>query len=350
MKKLMLMSILFIALFIVGCNQDEQTFEGQANSHEQIERTVSPHETIETEPSYPYHYPLTGIGSEEESNQRIISVMLNNHPEARPQSGLSKADLVIEILSEGQTTRLLTMFHSQMPEIAGPVRSAREYYFELADDYNALYVYHGAAGFIEEMLRQGAADHLNGAYYDNDGRLFRRESFRNAPHNSYVLFDAINDVATSSGYTMEASYEPLSFLTNEEAESLTGDPATEVTLRYGNESVRYVYDESDQRYARYNNQSQTVELNDSTPIKLDNVFILETFHEVIDSAGRRNIDFQSGGQALLIQRGVSQQVEWENREGRLIPVRDGNPVELIPGQTWINVVPTSTGINQVEVR
>ena len=57
--------------------------------------------------------------------------------------------------------------------------------------------------------------------------------------------------------------------------------------------------------------------------------------------GRRGIDLTSGGKAILLQKGIAQEVQWENRDGRIIPVNNGEPVELVPGKTWINVVPIS---------
>src|SRR5699024_9177080 len=124
---------------------------------------------------------------------RAIAVMINNHPQARPHAGLSKADIVFEILAEGDITRHLALFQSEQADVIGSVRSAREYYFELANGYDALYVYHGAANFVNDMIKSRKIEHLNGALYDNDGKLFKRESFRKAPHNSFLLFDGVYD-------------------------------------------------------------------------------------------------------------------------------------------------------------
>lgn len=328
---------------MLGCSNDEAVDQGKDVEKKDVQR--EPIEPREIEPSFVY--PFTGIGTEEEVTNRIVSVMINNHPSARPQTGLSQADIVFEILAEGQVTRLLALFHSEVPDVVGPVRSARPYYFETANDYGALYVYHGAAGFIEDMLRAGAADHLSGAYYDNDGHLFKRESFRLAPHNSYLQFGAVEEVAIGKGYVMEASYESLPFLTEAELTEIQGEVATEVSFNYGQTSVRYLYDSESASYLRYNGQEQTKELNDGTPIQLDNVLIMETPHQVVDDQGRRDIDMKSGGNAYLLQQGQVQKIKWENRDGRIIAVRDGEPVGFVPGKTWINVIPTSPGLSSV---
>src|SRR5699024_17150 len=89
---------------------------------------------------------------------------------------------------------------------------------------------------------------------------------------------------------------------------------------------------------------KTVELDSEEPIHVDNVFIIETHHEIIDDAGRRAIDLHSGGNAYLIQKGHMQKLEWKNDEGRIIPYKDGLPVGFVPGKTWVNVVPSNPGL------
>src|SRR5699024_9119564 len=168
-------------------------------------------------------------------------------------------------------TRFLALYQSELPEIVGPVRSAREYYFELANGYDALYVYHGAANFVNDMIRSRGIENLNGAIYDNDGRLFKRESFRRAPHNSYLLYDSVYEEADSKGYDIEHTYEPLLFL--EENDSIDGEAVNHVHLDYSNNgtaTVEYEYDDSSKTYKRFSDNEQTKELNSEEPIEVSN--------------------------------------------------------------------------------
>ncbi|WP_182201001.1 DUF3048 domain-containing protein [Paraliobacillus salinarum] len=338
-KRSVIISFFILLLFLtVGCSKDEK-------AGEDLEPKKEPEVSDKQELSNTY--PLTGVKTNQTVDNRAVAVMVNNHPKARPQTGLSKADIVFEILAEGNITRFMAIYQSEQPEEVGPVRSARPYYFNTADDYGALYVYHGAAGFIEDMLAGGAADYLNGAYYDNDGHLFKRSSSRVAPHNSYLQFQSVYDVAEQKGYDITANHKVLEFL-DEEA-TIDGGAATEVSFNYNSTPVRYVYDTETEKYQRFNGQSQTKELKSEAPIQLDNVFILETYHKVVDSAGRREIDLTSGGNAYLLQKGKVQKIQWENRDGKIIPVRQGEPVGLVPGKTWINVIPSSPGLEGVTI-
>lgn len=340
-QKLTFLFFTMILIFTACSGSEKETVEQPIEQDKVIREEVEDDTFVNT-------YPLTGVETNESVDHRIVSVMVNNQVQARPQSGLSKADIVFEILSEGDITRFLALFHSEQPDVVGPVRSAREYYMNLAKDYEAIYIYHGAADFVNDIVAQSGVDFLNGSSYDNDGHLFKRESFRKAPHNSYLQFDAVNDVAESKGYSLTQSLE-LSLPFISEDDDVSGEVATEVSIGYigqnPNHIVQYKYNEETHLYERYEDDVQTVELNTEEPIEVSNVFIVEATHEVIDKQGRRKIDFESGGQAYLLQGGQVQQVNWVNENGQIVPVKEGEDVGFLPGKTWINVVPVDPGLD-----
>lgn len=345
MKKILFCLLILSFVVLAGCTDEVHKAENSDSKGNAMgEKDESPQVADKKNT-----YPLTGIKTKENVNDRIVSVMVNNHTRARPQTGLTKADIVFEILAEGYITRFLAMFQSEKPEVVGPVRSAREYYFELAAGYGALYVYHGAANFVNDMIKKRGIEHLNGSLHDDDGYLFKRESFREAPHNSYLLFDAVYEAAKQKGYDVTTTYEPLPFLGQDGLENIPGDSAGHIEIVYSAdpmEIVEYEYDKKSEVYTRYSDRKKSVDLNSGEPIQVDNIFIVEAHHEVIDDAGRRAIDLKSGGNGYLIQKGKIQKVKWENRDGRIIPVKNGQPVGFVPGKTWVNVVPLNPGIDQ----
>ena len=287
------------------------------------------------EDSFSAVYPLTGLGTNEKADQRAVAVMVNNHWNARPQSGLHKADIVYEVLAEGELTRFLAIFQSEMPEVVGPVRSARDYYIELSQGYDSLFVAHGFSPEAKEILYGGTVDHLNGMDYD--GILFKRADFRKAPHNSYITYENIEKGMKKIGADDSGDLDMLSFLTKKSAADIEGTPATDITISYnGGETVGFTYSEKKKTYARSSNNEPTIDRETETPIAVNNVFIVEAAHRVIDDAGRREINLSSGGDAILIQNGVAQNISWKNENGRIVP--DGGA--FVPGKTWINIVPT----------
>ncbi|MDR7078367.1 hypothetical protein J2Y03_003419 [Neobacillus niacini] len=329
-------------LLLSGCSDKEK-----ANGPEPKKPVKEVEEVIqeEVENELPYHYPLTGVGSESKTETRAVAVIVNNHPKARPQSGLHKADIVYEILAEGDVTRFLAVFQSEKPENIGPVRSARDYYIGVAKGLNALFIAHGYSAEAQEMLERGFVDNINGMVYD--GTLFKRSSDRQAPHNSYITYENILKGVKEKKYSMDQSPPKLKFLSEDESESVTGDEAKSVMVSYSGSGVFnsiYEYDESVGKYTRYSDGDQTIDLETKKPILLDNLFIIETTHQVIDEAAHKEIDLESGGSGYLLQKGKVMEVDWKNDNGLIVPTRNGEVVPLVQGKTWVNVVPTNPGI------
>ncbi|MDM5296580.1 DUF3048 domain-containing protein [Peribacillus simplex] len=334
--------VLFIViaiLLLAGCSAKE---DPASDDSKRKDPDVIKNRNVKNEPSN--EFPLTGIATDEGSEQRAVAVMINNHPKARPQSGLSEADMVYEMLAEGDITRFLAIFQSETPSQIGPIRSARDYYIELAKGLDCIYVCHGNSPEAKTMLDKGYIDNLNGLYYD--GTLFHRSADRKAPHNSYISFEDIQKGVKEKGYEMNGAPEPYTFLSKEEAAGLQGEQALKTEISYGSDEydVKYEYDATEEKYKRYSNGEQTVEYKSNKPILLDNILIIEATHQVIDDKGRRKIDLKSGGKGYLLQKGKANEVEWVNKDGRIIPVKNDNEVGLIPGKTWINIIPNEPGL------
>ncbi len=344
MRKLLIILIVSLFALLAACSDDASEDPVEEDSDE--EAVTDPNESEEGENEEPeFTYPLTGLGAYEEPKNRALAVMVNNHNKARPQTGLGNADIVYEYLAEGKITRLLAIFQSDIPDVVGPVRSAREYYIETAKAHEAIYIYHGAADFIEEDLRAGWVDNLNGAYYDDDQFLFKRESFRQAPHNSYVMLPNAYEIASRNNIEREVDHESWEFLSDDEL--VEGETANEVNITYyDNLKVSYVYDSSSEQYTRYSDGVKSTDLETEEPIEVSNILIYETEHRVADDQGRRFIDRESGGNGYLIQKGKVKPIEWRNDNGLMKPYIDGEEAKLVPGKTWINVIPLSPGLEQ----
>ena len=91
------------------------------------------------EPRQTFYEAINGnVMAEKSWENRPLAVMVENHPDARPQSGLSLADIVYETLAEGGITRFLAIYQSRDAGQIGPVRSAREYFAQIADEWARL--------------------------------------------------------------------------------------------------------------------------------------------------------------------------------------------------------------------
>ncbi|MDQ1147956.1 hypothetical protein QE429_004783 [Bacillus sp. SORGH_AS 510] len=337
-----------VLLLFSGCSNKEKENVQEPVKKEKVVEKVEDNKQEQEKQEYPYFYPLTGIGSTTETDGRAVAVMVNNHPKARPQSGLNKADVVYEVLAEGDITRFLAVFQSERPDNIGPVRSARDYYVNLAKGLNALYVAHGWSEEAKKMLEGNVVDNLNGMVYD--GTLFKRSKTRKAPHNSYITYDNILKGAKQKKYLMEGSPPSFTFMSEDERKHVIGNDATSVQITYSKGGISdsiLEFDPTLGKYKRFfSGGEQTVDLDTKEPVLIDNVFIIEAVHKIIDSYGRRDIDLQSGGRAYLIQMGKVNEVDWANRDGLIVPMKNGQEIPLVQGKTWVNVVPTSPGLEK----
>jgi hypothetical protein len=330
-------------MLVVGACNNNQDVESEIK--EPIEESVEEEKAEEVEEaSSSYTYPLSGMEADRPIERRVIGVAINNHPAARPQSGLIDADIVYEILSEFEVTRLVALFHSQLPERVGPVRSARPYHIDLVNGYNGMFISHGWSPEAKRLLEKGEADFLNGLFHDET--LFQRLPERKAPHNSYITSDHILEGLEEKGYELTGETPTLAFYESEDI-FVAGTSGNEVEINYYDlNHVTYRFVEETGFYERFNGDQQTVDYETNEPVQLSNLLVIETKHTVLDDQGRRAIDLTSGGKAILFQGGIANEIQWENQNGQIVPVKDGELVPLKPGQTWINVVPISPGLSE----
>jgi len=328
-KKWLLIFAVAAAVVLSACTKERVPEKGSESPAENKPEAVE-------KPSYPF--PLTGLLSEEKPSHRAIAVMINNHPKARPQSGLQKADVVIEALAEGGITRFLAIFQSEFPERIGPVRSARDYYIRLAKGFDGLFVFHGWSPEAKKLIESQYIDSLNGLFYD--GTLFQRVAFRKAPHNSYISYKSILKGAEKAGCDLDTPPAPYRFLSG--GETVEGEDVRSVAVSYSTDDflVRYEYDPAAEKYKRYSGGAQTVDYDTGDPVLLDNVLIVEMDHASLnDGSGRIAIDLESGGRGYLLQKGKMRKIRWENVNGRIVPYDGTEQARLVPGKTWINIVP-----------
>ncbi len=339
-SKKLLVGLALSALFIGGCSKD-------ASESDEGATKVDDKPAIE-EPAKQETFvaPLTGESVEEEVTQRPIIVTINNHPTARPQSGLASADIIYEMLAEGDVTRLLAVYQSDLPENIGPVRSARSYFVDMAKGFGAFYVAHGYSPEAKSMLSNNVVDNINGMNYD--GTLFKRSNDRVAPHNSYITSENILKGAEKVGASMNYSEKVHQAFYEADERGKIGVETSQVDISYGNSNYfhnTYVYDHQTNRYGRQSAGVETKDMLTGEALSFANVLFFEMNHQTIDNVGRQDIDLTSGGNAYVFQNGYLREVKWANIDGLPMAVEEsGDLVKLVPGKSWIHFVPASPGL------
>jgi hypothetical protein len=295
------------------------------------------------EPSKPFHYALTGIGTDVEVKTRPMMYMVENQAKARPQDGLHLADIVFEILAEGEITRFVAVYQSQEAEIIGPVRSIRPYFVQLGHGLDALVVHAGWSQEAMNMLVAKKVAHFDEVY--GDGAYYWRDKTRKPPHNLYSSTELIRKGAKAKKYREEWNNPSLSFYEEDKVPVITGWPALSITIPYiKGYKVGYEYDAVNQRYIRSMAGELHKDKTTNTQITAENIIVCFSKHRVLDNVGRREVDVIGPGEGYIIQRGQLRNITWESKNGVIRPFIDGKEVELVPGQTWIHVVPIGSAV------
>lgn len=292
-----------------------------------------------------YVAPFTGQPSMMEHSQRPIVIMIENSYRARPQSGLHKADLVYEVLAEGNITRFVAVFHSQRPDVVGPVRSIRPYLVALGAGVDGLIVHAGWSQDAMNVIHQRQLDHLDQVYGDH--RYYWRDKTRRAPHNLYTSVLRIEEAFADKGIRTQWNRPTLlRFLDPSVASSFSmpidATPAKEVAIPYlARYVVGYRYDDETKEYARWMNNEPHRDKTTHIPITAKNVLVVEAPHRILDEVGRREVDIDTPGKGYLLQEGMRYAVYWKFHEGIMrayAHVDMEEPLPLFPGTTWIQIV------------
>lgn len=300
-------------------------------------------ETKKDMPATVYYSPLTGevIPDQASGSRTTTAIMLENSPDARPQSGLKDAEIVYEAVAEGGITRFLAIYQQKQPALIGPVRSLRMYYVDWLTPFNASVAHVGGSAAALKLVRGGGYRDID--QFFNPGTYWRA-SDRYAPHNVYTNFTKLNALNSAKGYTT-SSPKPFERKDDEKAAPQDG---TTVNLSISGPlyNSSYVYDPATRLYAR--SQAGAPHLDrESGQIQARVVVALRVnMSKVFEDGYRESITTSGSGEAMIFQGGHASKVTWhkDGREGQLFFTgADGKPFKLARGTTWISAIPTSGG-------
>src|SRR5262245_56343791 len=155
--------------------------------------------------------PLTGqLVTPAVARRHPMAVMIDDLRPARPQSGLSQADVVWQAPAEGGIPRYMAIFQTELPKAIGPVRSSRYYYITWAAEWRALYAHAGGSPQALDVLRRrGPGQYVYNADEFRWGtRYFHRIRTRFAPHNLYTEGSSLRKLADRLG-AKDKAYDPI---------------------------------------------------------------------------------------------------------------------------------------------
>ena len=320
--------------------------------------------------------PLNGILYSKQQRDwwekhRPLGVMVENHKEAKPQSGLSSADVIYEAVAEGGITRFLAIFYCQDGGQIGPIRSARSYFIDFLSEYgnHPLYVHVGGAN------QPGPADALSQlsdygwtAYndinqfsigfpvfwrdYDKLGHPVATE------HTMYSTSEKLWDYAKSSreltevdkkGTLWSRGFTPYSF--KEDASSSKRGTAQSIHLEFWSSMPDYfadwAYDPVTNLYKRSTGKEIQTDKNTNKQLTSKNIVVLFMQERNANDGYENNIHLlyrtKGTGKAEIFMDGKQIKGAWrkDSRTARILLFDStGAPVEFNRGLIWFEILPT----------
>jgi len=266
---------------------------------------------------------------------RPFAVMIDNFPAARPQSGLSAASIVYEAPAEGGITRYLAVFApDQAPSDIGPIRSARVYFLNWAEELGATYVHVGGSPEALDLAKSLGKSNLD--QFFNSAYFWRSDS-RLAPHNVLTSGTDLNRYRTDK---TETGSELTAWQFKDSATS-TAITAPQINIKYTNGyAVYWQYQADTNSYSRYLDDQAHLDAS-GAPIIAKNIIVHLTSFKVTDDKLRLDMSTALSGQALLCQDGACQMGLWKKNSSSSRAkyyYKSGEEFIFNAGVTWIEVI------------
>ncbi|MGN8247291.1 DUF3048 domain-containing protein [Cellulomonas soli] len=299
-------------------------------------------------PTVPTTWPLTGVPVDAVAQRPALAVKIENTAVARPQTGLDQADVVWETIVEFEVSRFVAVFHSQVPDEVGPIRSVRPMDPLILQPLHGILAFSGGqAGILAEVEASG----VQMMSHDAGAPGMFRVSTRSAPHNVYGTPQTWWDAVDAEHAAVPAEQFAFARTAEKATAVAAGTPATTLAFRLSAaSSPSWVWDTASGTWLRSEG---------STPAMAASGARLSAVNVVSITADHPNSGFgaQGGapvptyslvgsGEGVLASGGKTVPVRWEKTAEdapMVLHTLDGASATLAPGNTWVELVPAATG-------
>ena len=304
---------------------------------------------------------------------RPLGVMIENHQEARPQSGISFADVVYEAVAEGGITRTLSVFYCRDAGIVGPVRSARTYFLDYISEYGPYPLYThvgganspGPANALGQIIDYGWNQYNDLSQFSIGFPTFKRDESRlghevATEHTMYSVTNKLWDIGKKRGLTQvdksgaqwDEDFVPYTFKEDAPADKRPASQTIHIDFwNNPNYSVDWKYDKAKNVYLRNNGGEPHMDRNPKKQLSAKNIVVLFMKESHAMDGYENNAHMLYGnkgtGEATIFMDGKEITGTWEkaDREGRTQLFDDaGKEIKFNRGVIWFEIQPTGATV------
>lgn len=288
------------------------------------------------------------------ANRHPMGVMIENHPESRPQNGLSSASVVYEALAEGGITRFLAIFGPNIPPKIGPVRSARPHYLDWCLEYQCFYAHVGGSTFALESIKKQKMYDLDQFRYGvskYNQAYYRQPRAGVATEHTMMANPAkLYAIAENNGWPAEGGQPNIEYKKDLAAKNRPGASRINVPISGPTYNSAWLYDPKSNLYVRQMAGQPHLDGLDEQPIQSKVVIIQEATSQTLTDFTNKNsqgVKTTGTGKAKIFQDGQVTEGSWKKAKGidqTIFYDAGRNVMRFNAGQRWITVVPPGTTI------
>lgn len=306
-------------------------------------------------------FPLLGtpITDAAVATRPALVTKIDNHPAARPQSGLNKADIVFEENVES-LTRFAAVFHSQGSDPVGPLRSGRTQDIDILGSFNKpLFGWSGGNYLVTRAINN--SDLVNVGYSASRGKGgYYRAKDRKIPHNLYAKTSNLWTLAPEGATAPQPQFI---YRGSSDAKPATSTPIDGAKVSMYNVKVYWKWDAATGNFLRFGEtlkRELEPHMADDGQVNTKNVLVLYVTY-VRSKADRKSPNALTTGKGtgFVLTDGGLIPINWV-RANRLVPFTitdaSGAVVRMTPGRTWVelawknSLAPVAPGIDPKTVK
>jgi hypothetical protein len=295
---------------------------------------------------------LSGVLVDAELADRLpLAVMLDDARVARPQSGFNGASVVWQATADGYESRYMLVFGEGDADAVGPVRSARYFLVQWAQETRSVLAHYGGDQRSRTYIKYHPDQFTSVDGLGRGRKAYHRVKSRPAPHNAYTTSEDLRAMGERLGApeTMPADLHRRPFRDPSPLEA-RGE-TQRIRIPYRTNVITYAYDRESNRYRRSIDGKRHVDPADGERVAPTNVIVLFQKFRIdtkIEPGHSRPVITTIGrGRALVFREGRVVEGTWRKKDD-VSPTRvfaeDGTELHLVRGQTFIQVVPTGTKV------
>ncbi len=292
-------------------------------------------------------HPLTGLPvSEELLGKRPVAVMINNIKASMPQVGIGSADILYECLAEGGITRLLALYLDyESVGTIGSVRSSRDYYLDLAQIHDAIYIHAGGSEIAYSQIASRGIQNLDGVRTTVSGVFWRDPDRLQTMSREHTMVTSGAKIAmgiAKKNYRTEYTDGfQSSYRFYESATELNGAEASYVKIPNSSSYVAEMFYDADTKLYRKNQFGKPhVDGATGEQLAFTNVLILYARQRTVDDYGRLEVELTGSGKGYYCTGGKAVEITWNrsDRDGGITLLNtDGSPLRLNPGKSYVSI-------------